>query len=184
MYCNIDVNRWKNTEAVSVSLQDIEVFFSIDIDIRQGISTTIFSLKIEEILWKKCRFIKIIMILKKMFSPNCGKAQMWDQTLWLSRKWTMCTNWHCQEGKAGLFKEGLIHLRIGPDIFIWKCYWWDGSKTTPYVPKVSTTVIQHLRHILFFVLFKKPTWLMKIVFAQYFFTSKLNTKNTDEKKMG
>ena len=62
MYCNIDVNRWKNTEAVSVSLQDIEVFFSIDIDIRQGISTTIFSLKIEEILWKKCRFIKIIMI--------------------------------------------------------------------------------------------------------------------------
>ena len=32
MYCNIDVNMWKNTEAVSVFLQDVEVFFSIDID--------------------------------------------------------------------------------------------------------------------------------------------------------
>ena len=125
---------------------------------RQSTNTTIFSLKIEEILWKKCRFIKIIMILQKMFSPNCGKAQMWDQTLWLSRKWTMCTNWHCQEGKAGLFKEGLFYLWISPDIFVWKCYWCDGlmvqQQLRKYVPIVSKTAIQLFLHILFVVLFK------------------------------
>ena len=98
------------------------------------------------------------MILQKMFSPNCGKAQMWDQTLWLSRKWTMCTNWHCQEGKAGLFEEGLIYLWISPDVFVWKFYWCDGlmvqQQLLKYVPIVSKTAIQLFLHILFVVLFK------------------------------
>ena len=61
-----------------------------------------------------------LMLIQKMLSPNCGEAQMWDQTLWLSRKWTMCTNWHCQKGKEGLFEEGLIYLWIDPEHFVWK----------------------------------------------------------------
>jgi hypothetical protein len=33
----------------------------------------IFSFKIEEILWEKCRFVNVIMLLQKMYEPIMEK---------------------------------------------------------------------------------------------------------------